>query len=62
MGYAYRQLPFITRSNPKSKSMNKEIKENGKYNTMAYLGVDVKVAEAGELTPEAEQEILNEEY
>lgn len=42
----------------------KKITENGKYDTIQNSKVDVKV-EGGaseELTPEAQQEILNEEY
>lgn len=40
----------------------KKINENGKYDTIQNSKVDVKVEEATELTPEAQQEILNEEY
>ena len=40
----------------------KKITENGKYDTIQNSKVDVKVEKAEELTPEAQQEILEEEY
>ena len=40
----------------------KKINQNGKYDTIQHSKVDVKIEEAEELTPEAQEEILSEEY
>lgn len=40
----------------------KDINKNGLQHTDGYDLVDVNVEEASELSPEAQQEILNEEY
>ena len=53
--------PFVRNIN-RSPIPMKEITENGVQSTGDYSLADVKVEEAGELTPEAQQEILNEEY
>ena len=45
-----------------TESATKKITENGKYDTIQNSKVDVKVEEAKELTPEAQEELLNEEF
>lgn len=62
-GFLAGQIPFI--ANLKYMEPNvptKDIDANGIYGTKEVDRVNVNVETAEELTPEAQQEILNEEY
>lgn len=55
-------VPFIANMEYKEPELKtKDIDENGMYRTKDIDRVNVEVKEAGELTPEAEQEIITEE-
>ena len=64
--FTQRQLPFMLNCNPGKEDPNaKTIAENEKLElkeVMKCTSIEVKVEEAEELTPEAQQEILEEEY
>ena len=64
--FTQRQLPFMLNCNPAKADPNaKVIDENTKLelgDVMKCTTIKVDVDEAGELTPEAQEEILNEEY
>lgn len=64
--FTQRQLPFMLNCNPGKVDPNVQtVQENtslGLKDVMKSTGINVNVEEAGELTPEAQQEILNEEY
>ena len=56
-------IPFIANMEQKLPEVKTEdIDKNGTYRTKDIDKVNVEVKEAEELTPEAEQEILDEEY
>lgn len=58
-------IPFIVNIGHKGDPNVKEINENvnlGLKDVMGCTGINVNVEAAEELTPEAQQEILNEEY
>ena len=59
--YVAKLIPFIRNIGYKPEPLMK-IEENGIHCTGQFKKVDVEVAESGELSPEAQEEILNEEY
>ena len=62
-GFIARQIPFILDAGYKLPTpKEKDITENGKYWTEDVDRFNVEVSEAEDLTPEAQQEILDEEY
>ena len=61
--FSCRQIPFILNSRKEDNNpMVKEFKENGTENTIAIDTAIIDIEGSGELTPEAEQEILEEAY
>ena len=63
--FTQRQLPFMLNCNTGTDPNAKTIKENKKLelkDVMKCTSIEVKVDEAEELTPEAQQEILDESY
>ena len=63
--FTQRQLPFMLNCNRGSDSNAKTIKENTKLelqDVMKCTSIDVNVDEATELTPAAQQEILDEKF
>jgi len=63
--FTQRQLPFMLNCNTGTDSNAKTIKENKKLelkDVMKCTSIEVKVDESEELTPEAQQEILDERY
>lgn len=58
-------LPFVSNMKKDQRGIEpcvETIKENGKHDTTLISKINVKVEAAEELTPEAQEEILNEEY
>lgn len=64
--FTQRQLPFMLNCNPATKDPNaKVIEENTKLElgeVMKCTSIKVDVDEAGELTPEAQEELIGGEY
>ncbi len=55
--------PFMNNLDPRTKDpMYKEIKENGLQATISLDTVKVDVTSGSELSPEAQEEILSEEF
>lgn len=60
--YAINLIPFIRTSGYKDPAGTENFEENGLQYDKTLNLVDVNVSEAEDLTPEAQQEILDEEY
>lgn len=63
--FTQRQLPFMLNCNHSKDPNAKTVNENTKLElgeVMKCTSIEVKVEEAEDLTPEAQEEILNEEY
>ena len=62
-GFVWGQIPFIANIGYREPELvTKDVDENGKYLTKGFDQFNVEVTTAEELTPEAQEEILNEEY